>query len=109
SLAVAAGGVEPKLAGSLLADSSGAISVAAPRIPPVLQALTAEPGASSAFDVAGMAKDLSLMARYAAESGFALPVAEAARQSYEAAAADGWRAKDAPMLAAWQCRRSRRG
>jgi 3-hydroxyisobutyrate dehydrogenase len=101
-----AAGIDPELAGSLLADSSGAISVAGPRIPTVVDALGGRPDAPGAFDIAGMAKDLGLMRRFAEQNGFAAPVAEAAGAAYEEAASDGWASNDAPLLAAWRTRRN---
>ncbi len=99
-----AGGVNAELAGSLLADSSGAISVAGARIPMVVEAISDKPTAPGSFDVAGMAKDLTLMRAWAKQSDCDVPLADAASKAYDAASDDGWGENDAAVLAAWRCR-----
>jgi len=101
SLAARAG-IDLKLAGDILADSSGAIAVAKPRIPMVLQAIEAAPASGAAFDLSAMTKDLSLMVRHAAQRGMTVPAAQVALDSYKAASAEGWAARDAALLAAWR-------
>jgi len=105
SLAIA-GGVDAELAGSMLADSSGAIGVAGPRMPMVLAAIGEKPDAPGSFDVAGMAKDISLMREFAALQGCTIPLADAAHSAYSAAADAGWGANDAAVMAAWRCRQN---
>ncbi len=105
SLAIA-GGVDAELAGSLLADSSGAISVAAPRMPMVLAAIAEQPSEPGSFDVAGMVKDVSLMREFAAANGLTVPLADAVHGTYSAAAAEGWGPNDAAVMAAWRCRQN---
>ncbi|NQV98123.1 MAG: NAD(P)-dependent oxidoreductase [Rhodospirillales bacterium] len=106
SLALA-GGVDAELAGSMMADSSGAIGVAGPRIPMILAAIGAQPDAPGSFDIAGMAKDLKLMQAWAAQNNCAVPLAEAAGQAYRSAADQGWADNDAAVMAAWRCRQNR--
>lgn len=101
SLASAAG-IDLKLAGDILADSSGAIAVAKPRIPMVLDAIEAKPAAGAAFDLSAMTKDLGLMKQFAQSKGLTVPVADAALSSYSNAMQDGWADRDAAVLAAWR-------
>ncbi|MDA0663167.1 MAG: NAD(P)-dependent oxidoreductase [Proteobacteria bacterium] len=105
SIAVASG-VDPDLAGDILGDSSGAASVAKPRIPIIVAAIRGEMPGAPAFDLSGMAKDLRLMQEHAASLGFEVPAAAAARGAFEAAAADGRAERDAILQAAWKCRNS---
>ena len=105
SLAIA-GGVEAELAGSMLADSSGAISVAAPRMRMVLAAIAEQPGDLGSFDIAGMVKDVSLMREFAEASGCEVPLADAAHAAYSAAAGEGWGPNDAAVMAAWRVQRN---
>ena len=102
-----AGGVSPELAADLLADSSGAIQVAKPRMPMVLDAIAGKAGPAPAFDLSSMRKDLALMVDAATRRGFTAPVAAAALAAFEEAAADGWGTKDAATEAAWRYLRSR--
>lgn len=103
-----AGGVPPKLAADLLADSSGANQVAKPRMPMVLDAIAGKAGPAPAFDLSSMRKDLALMVDAATRRGFTAPVAAAALAAFEEAAADGWGARDAATEAAWRYLRSRK-
>ena len=103
SLAVA-GGVDPELAGSMMADSSGAISVASPRIPMIVEAMSTKPSNLGPFDIAGVVKDLSLMRQWAQQNGFSIPLADAAHTSYTSAADDGWATNDVAVMAAWRFR-----
>jgi len=105
SLAIA-GGVDAELAGSMLADSSGAISVAGPRMPMVLAAIAEQPAEPGSFDVAGMVKDVTLMREFAQANGLDVPLADAAHGTYSAAAAEGWGPNDAAVMAAWRCRQN---
>jgi 3-hydroxyisobutyrate dehydrogenase len=105
SLAIA-GGVEAELAGSMMADSSGAIGVAGPRMPMILAAIAEQPDELGAFDVAGMVKDIALMREFAAECGCDVPLADIAHATYSAAAEEGWGPNDAAVMAAWRCRRN---
>lgn len=105
SIAVASG-IDPDLAGDILGDSSGAASVARPRIPIIISAIRGDMPGTPAFDLSGMAKDLRLMQEHAAALGFDVPAAAAAREAYETAAEDGWAERDAILQAAWKCRNS---
>ncbi len=100
----AAGGVDMALAGSLLADSSGAIGVAGARIQMIVDAVAHKPEQPGTFDVAGMTKDLNLMRQWAAQTGCQIPLADAAFTAYSAAVDDGWADNDAAVMAAWRCR-----
>jgi 3-hydroxyisobutyrate dehydrogenase len=106
SLAIA-GGVEPELAGSMMADSSGAISVAAPRIPMIVEAMNEKPSNSGPFDINGVKKDLSLMRQWARKNGHSIPLADSAHTAYAAAANDGWGANDVALMAAWRYRKNK--
>ena len=77
-------GIAPATAISLIADSSGGPTVLKNRAQVVIDTLegTDQPGT---FDIAGLAKDLELALRQAALSGRAMPLSEAARESYRAA------------------------
>jgi 3-hydroxyisobutyrate dehydrogenase len=105
SLAIA-GGVEPELAGSMMADSSGAISVAAPRIPLIVKAMDEKPENAGPFDINGVIKDLSLMRQWARQNGYSIPLAVSAHTAYTAAADDGWGANDVALMAAWRYRKN---
>jgi 3-hydroxyisobutyrate dehydrogenase len=105
SLAIA-GGVEAELAGSMLADSSGAISVAGTRMPMVLAGIDEKPTEPGSFDVAGMVKDVTLMREFAGIHGIELPLADAAHKTYTAADEEGWGPNDAAAMASWRCRQS---
>jgi 3-hydroxyisobutyrate dehydrogenase len=105
SLAIA-GGVGPELAGSMMADSSGAISVATPRIPLIVEAMDEKPSNSGPFDINGVIKDLSLMRKWAKQNGYSIPLADSAHAAYTAAANDGWGANDVALIAAWRYRKN---
>jgi len=102
-----AAGIDLDLAGDVLADSSGAISVAKARIPGILDALRGAGPAPANFALAGSAKDLGLAVEAAMDAGAQAPVARAALASVREAVVDGWGERDFPMQAAW--RASRRG
>jgi len=105
SLAIA-GGVDAELAGSMLADSSGAIGVAGARMPMVLSGIGEKPTEPGSFDVAGMVKDVTLMREFAGVHGIELPLADAAHKTYTAADKEGWGPNDAAVMASWRCRQS---
>lgn len=89
SLALLQGaGISPEMAVSLIADSSAGPTVLKNRAQVVIDTLAGsdQPGT---FDIKGLAKDLGLALRLAAEEGRSLPLAEAARHSYEAALREG--------------------
>ena len=95
-------GVDREVAGSLMADSSGAIKVAPPRIPNIVKAIDGELPETGYFTVAAMAKDLRLMHAVASEEGFTVPVADAALTVYDAAEKDGWDIRDGTMISAYK-------
>lgn len=97
-------GVNGDIAGSLMADSSGAIKVAPPRIPNIVKAIDGDLPETGFFTVGAMAKDLRLMHAVADESGFTIPVADGALTVYDAAENDGWGDRDGTMIAAWKLR-----
>ena len=105
SLALA-GGINAELAGSIMADSSGAIGVAGPRIQMIIEAMAEQPSAPGTFDIAGMAKGLRLMRAWAEQSDCSVPMADAAQSAYDAAAGEGWADNDAAVMAAWRCRQN---
>lgn len=81
-------GIPAETAISLIADSSAGPTVLKNRAQVVVDTLdgTDQPGT---FDIAGLDKDLRLALRLAAEGALSLPLAEAARASYEKALAAG--------------------
>lgn len=81
-------GIPAGTAISLIADSSAGPTVLKNRAQVVVDTLngTDQPGT---FDIAGLAKDLNLALRQAALTGRAMPLSEAARQSYDEALAAG--------------------
>ena len=89
-----------------MSDSSGAISVAAPRIPMIVEAMSAKPSNPGPFDIAGVKKDLSLMRQWAKQNGFSVPLADAAHTAYSTAADDGWATNDVAVMAAWRFRKN---
>lgn len=101
--------VERTVAGSLMADSSGAIKVAPPRIPNIIEAIDGDLPETGFFTVAAMAKDLRLMRSVAKQEGFTIPVAEAAMSVYDAAEKDGFGARDGTMISAWKIGRESGG
>jgi len=101
SLAKAAG-IDTDLAGSIMADTSGTIKVGPMRIPWVVDELNGTERPEAGFHVGGAAKDLRLMMEYGAENGIDMPATKAARDTYDAAAADGWESRDFALAAAWR-------
>lgn len=95
-------GVDRELAGDLMANSSGAIKVAPPRIPNIVKAIDGDLPETGFFTVAAMAKDLRLMREVARQEGFAVPVVEGALKVYDAADKDDWGIKDGTMIAAYK-------
>lgn len=95
-------GVDGDLAGSLMADSSGAIKVAPPRMPNIIKAIDGDLPETGFFTVAAMAKDLRLMHKVAEGYGFTIPVADATMGVYDAAEQDGFGERDGTMIAAWK-------
>jgi 3-hydroxyisobutyrate dehydrogenase len=90
----------------MMADSSGAISVATPRIPLIVEAMDEKPSNSGPFDINGVIKDLSLMRKWAKQNGYSIPLADSAHAAYTAAANDGWGANDVALIAAWRYRKN---
>lgn len=85
SLALLRGsGIPAETIVSLIADSSAGPAVLKARAAAVVQTLEGEDQRAT-FDIAGLAKDLSLAGELAGRMGMALPLTDAARQSYDAA------------------------
>lgn len=101
-------GINRKLAGDILADSSGAARVAALRIPWNMAAIGGNVRKGGGFDVAGGAKDATQMCKLAAQYGFDAPAINATRRSYQAAVADGWGERDFALLPAWRVAQSKK-
>jgi len=101
SLACSAG-IDAELAGSILADTSGTAKVGPVRIPSVVESINGNVPTDVMFTIAGMGKDLKLMVETAVEMGYKAPAAEAARETYDAASADGWGDRDGTLAAAWR-------
>jgi 3-hydroxyisobutyrate dehydrogenase len=97
-------GISRELAGDILADSSGAIGVAKPRIPSILAALGGAEPTPANFALSASVKDLELATEAAGGFGARAPVAEAALGAYREAVANGWGDRDFPMQAAWRAR-----
>jgi 3-hydroxyisobutyrate dehydrogenase-like beta-hydroxyacid dehydrogenase len=95
-------GVNREIAGDLMADSSGAIKVAPPRIPNIVIAIDGDMPETDFFTLGAMAKDLRLTHEVASREGFTFPVADATLSVYDAAEKDGWGARDGTMIAAWK-------
>lgn len=98
-------GVNGEVAGSLMADSSGPIKVAPPRIPNIVKAIDGDLPETGFFTVGAMAKDLRLMHAVADGAGFTIPVADGALSVYDAAEKDGWGDRDGTMIAVWKLSR----
>lgn len=101
-------GINRKLAGDILADSSGAARVAGARIPWNMAAIGGKVRKGGGFDVAGGAKDAAQMCKLAAQFGFDAPNINATRRSYQAAVADGWGERDFALLPAWRVAQSKK-
>jgi 3-hydroxyisobutyrate dehydrogenase len=101
-------GVKRALAAEFLAESSGAAKVAPPRIPGIMEAIAGKPAKGVNFDIAGAAKDASLMVAVARKAGFRVPAIDAARKSLAEAAKGPWGARDFSLLAAWRALESRK-
>lgn len=91
-------GIPAETAISLMAESSAGPNVLKNRAQVVIDTLngTDQPGT---FDINGLAKDLALALRHAAAGGHVLPLAEAARESYDRAIAAGLGRYDGSSLA----------
>ncbi|MEK9661496.1 MAG: NAD(P)-dependent oxidoreductase, partial [Alphaproteobacteria bacterium] len=101
-------GIKRAQAAEFLAESSGAAKVAGPRIPGVMDAVAGKPPKAVSFDIAGAAKDATLMVATARKAGFHLPAIDAARKSLAEAAKSPWGARDFSLLAAWRVLQSRK-
>jgi len=103
ALAIAgSAGIDLAQAADILGDTSGTIKVAPGRLPGIAEAVHGGAPAASAFSLAGMAKDLSLMSEVAGARQIDAPVTDAARDAYEAAVGDGWGDREGIMMAAWR-------
>ena len=95
-------GIDLDLAGSILADTSGAIKVAPMRIPAIVETVRGDGKLEAWFQLSGMAKDLRLMSEVADENELSVPAVVATRDAYEKAIEDGWSDKDGTLLSAWR-------
>lgn len=109
ALAIAgSAGIDLAQAADILGDTSGTIKVAPGRLPGIAEAVRGEAPLSSAFSLAGMAKDLGLMSEVAASRQIAAPVTDAARSAYDSAVGDGWGDREGIMQAAWRASQTAR-
>lgn len=104
-----AAGIDNDLAGSIMADTSGTIKVGPMRIPWVVDELNGNERPEAGFHIGGAAKDLRLMMEYGAEHGIDMPATKAARDTYDAAVADGWERRDFALSAAWRVMQTGKG
>ncbi|MGI9350350.1 MAG: NAD(P)-dependent oxidoreductase [Rhizobiaceae bacterium] len=95
-------GIDLEQAGSILADTSGAIKVAPMRIPAIVEAIDGNSNLEAWFQLSGMAKDLRLMSEVAKENELSVPAVEATRDAYDKAIEDGWSDRDGTLLSAWR-------
>lgn len=95
-------GVKRSLAADILADSSGAAKVAPARIPWIIDAIGGKIPKEVGFDIAGAAKDATLMSKLAKQYGFEVPAINATRKAYTEAAAGPWGDRDFGLLSAWR-------
>jgi 3-hydroxyisobutyrate dehydrogenase len=105
-------GIKRGLAVEFLAESSGAAKVAPPRIPIIMDAAHGKVSKNVTFDLAGAAKDASLMVATARKAGFRVPAIDATRKSLAEAAKTPWGKRDFVLLSAWraiQSRKARKG
>lgn len=95
-------GIKSSLAADILADSSGAAKVGPARIPWITDAINGKMHKNVAFDVAGAAKDATLMCALAKHFGVDAPAINATRLAYRKAAASVWGGRDFALLSAWR-------
>lgn len=95
-------GIKSALAADILADSSGAAKVGPARIPWITDAINGKMHKNVAFDVAGAAKDATLMCALAKHFGVDAPAINATRLAYRKAAASVWGGRDFALLSAWR-------
>lgn len=91
-------GIDPQLALDILADSSGAISAAKTRVPPIGHMLATGQSGDVNFALDGALKDMRLMEALAEEHGQVPAVISAARAKAESAVADRFGTLDASMM-----------
>ena len=95
-------GIKSALAADILADSSGAAKVGPARIPWITDAINGKMQKNVAFDVAGAAKDASLMCALAKHFGVDAPAINTTRLAYRKAADSVWSGRDFALLSAWR-------
>ena len=95
-------GIKSSLAADILADSSGAAKVGPARIPWITDAIKGKLHKNVAFDVAGAAKDATLMCALAKHFGVDAPAINATRLAYRKAASSVWGGRDFALLSAWR-------
>ncbi len=95
-------GIKGALAADILADSSGAAKVGPARIPWIMDAVKGKTHKNVAFDIAGAAKDATLMCALAKHFKVDAPAINATRLAYTKAAKGIWGARDFALLSAWR-------
>jgi 3-hydroxyisobutyrate dehydrogenase len=95
-------GIKSSLAADILADSSGAAKVGPARIPWITDAINGKLHKNVAFDVAGAAKDATLMCALAKHFGVDAPAINATRLAYRKASSSVWGGRDFALLSAWR-------
>jgi 3-hydroxyisobutyrate dehydrogenase len=101
-------GVRRSLAADILADSSGAAKVAPARIPRIIDAIGGKIPKEVGFDIAGAAKDATLMSKLARQFGIEVPVINATKRAYVEAASGTWGSRDFGLLSAWRVLQSKK-
>ncbi len=91
-------GIDPNTLLELFSDTSGGANVLKVRSPAIAAALGGGDGGQPAFDVASIRKDLRTMIAEAGLRGASLPLAEQTLAIYDAAANEGWNARDGAAL-----------
>jgi 3-hydroxyisobutyrate dehydrogenase len=94
-------GLDPKWLMEFLSDTSGAPNVLKTRGPKIAAALAGGDPGPPAFDVDTIRKDLATMLAEARDRGATLPLVETTLGIYDAAAREGWGARDGAALPAY--------
>jgi 3-hydroxyisobutyrate dehydrogenase len=102
---IAGTGIDPAKALEIMGESSGGANALKSRAGKIATAL-AGGSPDVGFDIDGIRKDLRIMAAVAKAAGHDLPVAATALESYDAAAGEGWGARDGSSLVAWRAGRT---
>ena len=95
-------GIKASLAADILADSSGAAKVGPARIPVIMGVVGGKEHVGVSFDIAGAAKDATLMCALAKHFRVDVPAINATRLAYNKAAKGIWSGRDFALLSAWR-------